>query len=348
MEIRVYNSDLTFLGVVENFKSLLWYRKYYETGRFELHAPATEKNLELLKAGNIITKRGSVEAGVIGEYDDQEGASSNQITRKGDFLSTYTSRRILHYTHNFTGTYEDGMRYLVGAVEKIPQLTLGDKCGATGTVTFQVTWKNLQTMLTKLSKSSGLGYRVRPDFRKKVLYFEVYEGVDHSTQQNTNPRVIFSRLYGNLNDVHYTCTDKKYGTVFYVGGEGEESERKIVTITIGEADGVEMREVFIDAKDIKKDELTNEEYEAALLERGYEKATEYCKTESVEAEVQNTNFIYKEHWDLGDIVTVQKKEWGITLHKRVTEVQEIYENGGSSIVPTFGEALPDTIDLSEG
>lgn len=50
---------------------------------------------------------------------------------------------------------------------------------------------------------------------------------------------------------------------------------------------------------------------------------------------------------IGDLVTVRKKEWGITLNERVTEVQEVYEDGGMSITPTFGDALPETLDLSE-
>lgn len=40
------------------------------------------------------------------------------------------------------------------------------------------------------------------------------------------------------------------------------------------------------------------------------------------------NFSYKKDYDLGDIVTVRKKAWGIEMDKRITEIQEIYENGG--------------------
>ena len=47
------------------------------------------------------------------------------------------------------------------------------------------------------------------------------------------------------------------------------------------------------------------------------------------------------------IVTVRKKAWGIEMDKRITEIQEIYENGGFSIVPTFGDPLPDSVDLSD-
>ena len=47
------------------------------------------------------------------------------------------------------------------------------------------------------------------------------------------------------------------------------------------------------------------------------------------------------------MLTVNKKAWGIKMDKRITEVQEIYENGGLSVVPTFGDPLPDTVDLSD-
>ena len=162
-----------------------------------------------------------------------------------------------------------------------------------------------------------------------------------------NPHVVFSKQYENLNDVTYTYSDNKYGTVFYIGGEGEGEERKIVRLAMGEESGEELREVFIDAKDIRQEELSDSEYEEALLERGKEKAADYVKIESIEAEVEDTNFIYKEDWDLGDLVTVQKSEWEITLNVRITEVQEVYEDGGVSITPTFGDALPETLDLSE-
>lgn len=345
MEIRVYSPSMEFLGVIEDFKSLLWCRKYYEPGNFQLYAPGTDRNIELLQTGNIITKRGSVEAGIIGGHTDEEGSKSNQITRSGNFLSILTARRIIKNTINFSGTQEDAMRYMVGQVTPIPLLELGERKGYAGYVTFQATWKNLQTYLTKMAKSSGLGYRIRPDFRAKKLYFEVYKGVDHSVLQTENPRVIFSRELGNLNDITYTYDDTKYRNVFYIGGQGEGDERKIVIL--GDAEAEDIREVFIDAKDLKQGDLTEAEYEEALLQRGREKKEDYNIKESIEAEVQSTNFEYKKDWDLGDIVTTKKREWNITLNQRVTEVLESYENGGTKIEPTFGDALPETLDLSE-
>ena len=65
MEARIYDRELNFKGVIENHTSLIWCRKYYVPGNFEIHAPITDRNLQLLAKGNIISKRGSEEAGVI-------------------------------------------------------------------------------------------------------------------------------------------------------------------------------------------------------------------------------------------------------------------------------------------
>ena len=64
-------------------------------------------------------------------------------------------------------------------------------------------------------------------------------------------------------------------------------------------------------------------------------------------EHHNRQHKYKTHYDLGDIVTVKKKKWGIVLNQRITELQEVYEYGGMYVVPTMGDALPEKIDWSD-
>ena len=95
MEVRIYDRDLNFKGVIENHTSLIWTRKYYEPGNFEIHAPITEQNLRLLAKGNIISKRGSSEAGVIEDIENEESDLKNEITAKGRFLSSYMDRRLI-------------------------------------------------------------------------------------------------------------------------------------------------------------------------------------------------------------------------------------------------------------
>ena len=71
MEARIYDKNLNFKGSIENHTSLIWTRKYYEPGNFEIHAPITDRNLALLAKGNIISKRGSKEAGVVEDIENE-------------------------------------------------------------------------------------------------------------------------------------------------------------------------------------------------------------------------------------------------------------------------------------
>lgn len=250
--------------------------------------------------------------------------------------------------------YEDVMRQLVdisaiSGTNPLPRLILGAKCGAGGTVTLQVSYKDLYTYMTKLSACSNLGFRIRGDYKEKQFVFEVYEGKDHSENQTGNKRVIFSEVYRNINKATFTTNDQNYKTHAIVFGDGEGTARTVMEATIDPtATGWERREIMVDARDIKRDGLTEAQYKAALVQRGTEKLAEYGIVECLEAvTLPNVNFTYKTDYDLGDIVTVNKKAWGIKMDKRITEVQEIYENGGLSIVPTFGDPLPDTVDLSD-
>ena len=211
---------------------------------------------------------------------------------------------------------------------------------------FQATYKGLLSCEQKLAKSAGLGLRLRPDFKQRKIIFDIYKGTDRTTSQGINNRVVFSEGYNNLNNTIYRENTQIYKNVAYVGGEGEGADRKI--IVVGDAEGLERREMFVDAKDIDSKDLTASEYEELLRRRGEEALASNIATSSIECDTgMDANFKYKEHYNLGDIVTVKKKEWGITEDKRITEIREIYENGGRRIEPTFGNALPEKIDWSD-
>lgn len=346
MEIRFYNAQMMLQGVMEDQRSLIWTRKYFEPGNFELHAPITDSNLRLTKRGNLIWLKGYQEAGVIEDRTISESSSAREITAKGRFLSSYMDRRLIKSTVNYSGTVEDAMRQLLAGVTAIPLVELGSRNGFPETVSFQATYKNLLTYENKLAMASGIGFRFRPDFTGKRIFFETYKGADRTISQRTNSRVIFSEEYDNLNSVTYRENDQLYKTVAYVGGEGEGSER--VYVQVGSGSGLELREVFVDAKDLRSEDLTAEEYTAQLTQRGLDTLAEDIISEAFDCETApGMNFSYRSDYDLGDIVTVRKESWGMQANLRITELQEVYEHEIMTVVPTLGSALPETIDWSD-
>lgn len=351
--IKVYNAAMQRQGVIDVYRSLIWTRKYKEAGTVELHAALNSKNLQLLQIGNLLTMTGAVESAVI------EGIAADditcEITATGRMLSACLEWRGIKTIMTVANMqYEEIMRRLVDVSaistdEPIPGLVLGNAAGLGTFATLQVSHQDLYSYLKKLSACSNLGFRVRADYKNKKMYFEVYEGKDHSKNQKKNKRVIFSEVYKNISQTTYTINWQKYKTHAIVYGDGEGDGRTVVeAVTDLSAHGWERRELIVDAKDIKREKMTDAQYLSALIQRGKEKLAACGIVECLEAVVlPNINFTYRKDYDIGDIVTVENKSLGIMMDKRITEIQEIYENGAFSIVPTFGDPLPDQIDLTK-
>lgn len=348
MEIKVYTPGLDLIGVIENFVSLLWNRKYSTAGDFELHVPASSYNITLLTRGNIVSYRGAVEAGVVESIVIVQNSKKNEITAKGRFLSSYMDRRLIKGTYNFSGLVETAMRNILSNATAIPLVQLGSVQGYTETVTFQATYKNLLVYENKLADSIGIGFRFSPDFTAKTITFNLYRGLDHSIHQGDRARVVFSESFNNINEATYSENDQVYKNVAYVGGQGEGSARTWVISGDNTLTGLERREVALNASDVSPDGLSTAEYQNKLLQRGDALLEKDALTKAFECDtIPNGNFTYKTHYDLGDIITVQKEEWGLSLDMRMTEITEVYEYGTATLRPTFGNPLPTTIDWED-
>lgn len=347
MEIYVYDRNFRRKGTIEDQTSLQWHRKYYECGTFELHAPVTSKNLKYLQPGNVISIGNKKEAAVIrGDQTEEESTLVNEIVRNGYFLPVYFSDRLTGPLFNYSGTVEDAMRYMIRRAPDIPLLKIADGTGDLTKIEFQATYKNVLSYMSKLARYAEIGFRVVPDFKKKTMTFETYKGIDRTQRQGKNPRVIFSETYKNLNQAKHNYSDEDYITKVIVGGAGEGKDR--IYVPVGGGTGFDLREYFLDAKDINRDELTDTQYLAALRTRGEEFLAEHGIFENFEAEAEaDVNFTYGKDYDLGDIVTVKKKKWGKTQNLRITEICEVYEYGGMYVVPTFGDALPTAINWDD-
>lgn len=348
MEIRIYDSSMGFQGIIENQRSLLWTRKYNESGEFELYAPVTNYNLTLLQRGNLIWKKGSADAGVIESIQILEEYDQQEITAKGRFLTAYMDRRLIRPMFNFSGRAEEAMRTILTNAVAIPNVVLGTLQGYTETVEFQATYKKLLTIEQKIAKVANFGFRFRPNFTAKTITFEVYKGVDRSMAQSDRARVIFSEDYRNLNKAVYNENDQLLATVCYVGGQGEGDQRTYVTVGDDTLTGLERREIFVNGADISAEGLTQNEYLEKLRQRGMDKLAESVLSQSMECEaIPDGNFKYLTDYDVGDIVTIRKSKWGITQNLRLTSVMEAYENGAVTITPTFGTPLPESVNWEE-
>lgn len=343
MDLYIYDRATGLQGVADATTSVRWRRKYQEPGEVEIHMPATRENVELMAEGRIIKRLDQDDAAIIEGIEIEE----NDLAITGRMLSAMLERAILSKRYTMRMTTERAMKTVIAeGIRVVPEMVaeavkgIGDT-----TVDMQATYKNLLTVETRLAKASGLGYRVK--YSPGEMTFVVFEGTDRSVQQSERPVVIFSDEFGNLAAPKYTKTSIDYKNKAYVAGEGEGTARTVVIVDLSA--GEEVRELFVDAKDITKDEgTTDTEYTAMLRQRGLEKLAECPRVENFEGDGENVeNFEYMIDWDLGDIVTVQYTRLGITMHERVTEVEEVYERGVATFTPVFGSPLPEKLNLGD-
>ena len=357
MELYVFDNNINLIHIVDSFVSLIWTRRYFKSGEFELHLPLTEDNIRYLIKDNIIYKKGDNEAGYIETRQidlDEEG--NEVLTIKGKFLTNYTDRRINWGQLLFNGKSEVLMRKLVNdncinpsnSIRKIPLLELGELKNYTETIEYQNSYGNVVNELESIALTNELGYRINFNQIDKKLIFEIYKGVNRSVNQSLIAPCIFSRDFENILKQTYMESNNNYKNTVLVAGEGEGAARTLVSINNNNS-GLNRRELFVDARDLQKEVdgviLTDIQYKNTLIQRGKEKLTEYQEVKTFESNVNTRgNNIYKIDYDLGDIVTVTDKKWGVILDTRITEIEEVYEDGKIEVNPVFGNVIPTIID----
>lgn len=267
MDLNIYDPDINLVGVIDQYSSLRWRRRFFEPGEFELHCKASAENCAMLQEENIIHRQDRKEAGIIEgiAIQDAQNGSGDEIVATGRMGSSMLERRIIMPTVNFSGPVEDAMRKLVSdnaiANRPLPNLVLGPAAGLTPTAAFQVTWKTVLTAIEALGRAAPLGFRVRLDVPNKQWVFEVYDGQDKTVTQHNRAYVLFSDEFGNITSPAYTKNTTGYCNYAIVGGQGEDADR--VVITVDQTGGEPRRELWVDAKDLaptgtKEDDFTGD------------------------------------------------------------------------------------------
>lgn len=356
MEIYIFDRDLNFKGIIEQFISLRYVRKYHERGEFELQCALTINSLILLKRENIIYLKGDVEAAYIEYINLKTDDEGNEImVVKGKFLTGYLDRRIVWGTEIISDTAEKAMRELVDhncihpadTNRKINNLILGEIKNFTAAVNYQVSYANLGDEIENLSNISDLGHRVRFDISNRKLIFEVYEGLDRSINQSVNPRAIFSKEFENVMVQEFTDSLNNYRNIALIGGIGEGSDRKLAVV--GNAAGLDRFEIFADQRSLSNVDENNKpisdaDYAKLLIEKGNEVLAATKEILTFDSTINpNSNLKYKIDFDLGDIVTCVSKRWNLVINARITEIEEVYEVDGQNIAVTFGNNIPTLI-----
>lgn len=370
VEIRAAASR-EIIGIIDTAKSIIWRSCYYETGDFEIYVPCNAATVNLLVAGNYVTRPNDHNVGIIEKieitFNEFDG---RMIIATGRMAKSILDRRIIYrLTDNsvsptiLSGNVEHAARAVVynNAIDcefdsdrNIDALVLGAHSGNTKIIvdangeaaTKQVTYNNLLSWTDDFLREYEIGAYIGLNDSLKLQYL-CFEGVDRSVDNTDgNDPVIFSQDFDNLLSSDYIYSEEKYKNMALIGGEGEGTAR-FCSVLIPSLTGIERREMFINAstssktyKDDQGDEqtLTDEEYNTQLQSIGAQDLAGAQITQSFDGTINVNNGVYKykENFNLGDLVTVQDNEIGLYINTRIIEVIETQDENGYNITANYG------------
>lgn len=363
MELYVYSPEMVLQGIVEKITSLIWTRRYWESGEFKMLVPFTDDHARLLVKDNLIMKRGDNEAAQIKYVHITKNSQGlEEIEVQGKFLLSWIGKRIVKKQIITKDTTQNILYRIVrenvtipaDTRRKIPAVSIATDDPNTGSGVIDYTSEqfiNAELAAETAAKAAKLGIRMRTNARTGAHTFSVYKGRDLTAGNSAgNAPCIFSQEFDNIIEQEYTNSVENLKTTAFVGGEEKEGVARKVAEVGGAASGLAREEVFINATDIvqeydddsgQKVTLTDAQYMALLSARGSEELEQYAETLSFGSKVNtSSNLVYKDDYDLGDRVTCLNKRWRIRIDVRITEITETYQNNVEEIDITFGESLP--------
>lgn len=343
MDLYILDRDFQELGNIDVFSSLIWNRKYYETGDFELHT--APEHFGLLREGAYLYRPDVSECCLI-ETPRYSLSSSGgrEVIASGRALEQLLADRVIDSTQNLKGTGEEAARALIftfavnpsNASRKIEKLLLGPISGVGEALEMQSTGDNLLEKIQEICLSQQLSVRVHYDYMHDQLTAYVWQGKDRTEAQTANSWATFSTDYENILEVEFSDSVAEYKNFAYVAGEGEGAAR--VMVEVDETKGERRRELYVDARDLQRESLTMAQYQENLKQRGLEKLAEYQRQTTLDGAVDiNANLVYRVDFDLGDICTYVDHEAGIEITQRITELSEVYEGGAVTVTASFGD-----------
>lgn len=353
------------IGEINKYTGLSWPDKYSGFAEFELYAPVTEENRDLIQKGHILWCGG--DAAAIIEIVDAETNTKGQKTYvvKGRTLEAYLTTRIVWGTYSASNKYASTIMYdLVdqncispsNPDRKIPFLECASDDLLGKKVSYQKTGGELYESLLEISANADLGFDVLFRPLEKKLIFKVRQGIDRSVMPTSGdspmPVLLSTDLEDILSSAYYT-NSQDVKNVAFVHGEGEGADRKSALSGELDSSGFSRKELYVDARDLSSevfDEggsstvLTEEEYTQVLNTRGEDKLAERqpVETFAVQVRVSGGQYTYGVDYDKGDKVILQDLELGIQAVGRITEACRNY-GAKQELLLTFGYAYPTLI-----
>lgn len=345
---KLENGTFTRIAVIDDATSVIWIKRFYAVGEFELYIRASAQMLNLFQGDIFLTRDDRNIAMYVEKIqlntDEENGDYMTISGHSAEVILTWRIiQRIVYSSTTTTAEYiirDLIQRQLIPSSgvtnpNAIVWLSLGPNNGWQDKVTHQYTGKNLFEIIQDLCVTYGYGIEFA--WTGSGFQINLYKGTDRSFDQTENPYVVFSPEFENLGNTEYIYDTTNYANAVIVGGEGEGSDRTYVTVNPEGITGFQRRVIYIDARQSSSEDLTASQYEAMLAQQGKEELEQRKITTSFNGDILNyNNYTYGVDYNLGDKVSVIN-EYGIRGNTTITEITEVEDETGYRLIPTLSE-----------
>lgn len=281
-ELYLLDEELNKKHIIDTYSSVIWTPRYNTLGDCELVIQASQDNFKKIKECRYISRDDDEMVCEIKKIEIQtDEENGDQIIVTGTDIKDILNKRIVMNQTNFNGLVEDYIRMLIMDAfinpkdpnRKISNFVLADKQGFTETIREQVTYDYIGDKIQELCQQFGWGYKVT--VKNGNFVFSLYKGEDKSQY------ITFSQNYDNISTTDYQEDNSNIKNVALIAGEGEGVDRK--TTTIGNGEGINRSELYVDARDVS----SSIDYEELL--NNYPNGTEKTINNVIYYQVNETN-----------------------------------------------------------
>lgn len=358
IDLIVLNTNFEKIAVIDTYESLLWTDRFWQPGEFEIYTPVATSVLQYPIANNYLQIKDSEHTMIIEDVTIESNIETgNHIRIVGRSLESILDRRCVWTQTDITGNLQNGIKRLLN--ENIINPSIADRqisnfifeesedeAITSLTMENQYTGDNLLDIIATLCQNNKIGFKILLNESNQFV-FSLYNGIDRSYNQDPNPHVVFSPKFENIINSNYADVQSTAKTIALVAGEGEVLGGDRRTRVVGSGSGLSRKELFVDARDLRSEDISSSEYDAKLDQRGREKLEENKVTKTFDGQCETTRmYRYKEAFFMGDIVQVAN-EYGMESPARVTEFIWSSNQSGIESYPTFEAINDDEINNEE-
>lgn len=348
--------------LINGLKSKLWIERYLDFCDFEFIAEAEKQTHLLLPIGTLLSHTESTEIMIVEnhEINETEGQPT-EVKITGRSFESFFEQRIVGSNKLWPTEASATEEYILAAdfiwnqaiqlikehidasmvvdpddaIAYLEVITTVDDTGEV--VERSLKRGDLYSRLIELLAVENLGIRVvRPGVRSPLGFSSqnmavvIHKGLDLSQE------VAFSHITGEIESADYLWSNKKLKNAALISG------RWLETVVKDSSEGYDRRMMLLDASDLDSSfseapfGTDRDDILEAMTIRAQAALAAKNNVAIVKAEPtrESMPYKYREHYDVGDIITVAG-EYSATTSMRISEYVEVEDETGQSGYPTF-------------